>query len=93
MTPYEIRLVINKSESGGDYTPRAVVAFMCREALKGYLAGAGRPLPAGGGVAGRGAGTGRAGKYKLCKRCSRLLDQTKQKNLRRYRVEPKQSSF
>ena len=32
-------LVNNRHGSGSYYTPRAVVAFMCREALKGYLAG------------------------------------------------------
>jgi hypothetical protein len=31
-------LVTGRHESGSYYTPRAVVAFMCREALKGYLA-------------------------------------------------------
>ena len=32
-------LVTGRHESGAYYTPRSVVAFMCREALKGYLAG------------------------------------------------------
>ena len=32
-------LVTGRHESGSYYTPREVVAFMCREALKGYLAG------------------------------------------------------
>ena len=32
-------LVTGRHESGSYYTPRLVVAFMCREALKGYLAG------------------------------------------------------
>lgn len=32
-------LVTGRHESGSYYTPRPVVAFMCREALKGYLAG------------------------------------------------------
>ena len=32
-------LVTGRHESGAYYTPRPVVAFMCREALKGYLAG------------------------------------------------------
>ena len=32
-------LVTGRHESGSYYTPRSVVAFMCREALKGYLAG------------------------------------------------------
>ena len=32
-------LVNDRHGSGSYYTPRAVVAFMCREALKGYLAG------------------------------------------------------
>lgn len=31
-------LVTGRHESGSYYTPRPVVAFMCREALKGYLA-------------------------------------------------------
>lgn len=31
-------LVTGRHESGSYYTPRAVVAFMCREGLKGYLA-------------------------------------------------------
>ena len=33
------KLVTGRHESGSYYTPRPVVAFMCREALKGYLAG------------------------------------------------------
>ncbi len=32
-------LVTGRHESGSYYTPRPVVAFMCREALKGYLGG------------------------------------------------------
>ena len=32
-------LVTGRHESGSYYTPRPVVAFMCREALKGYLEG------------------------------------------------------
>ena len=32
-------LVIERNESGAYYTPRPVVSFMCREALKGYLEG------------------------------------------------------
>ena len=32
-------LVTGRHESGAYYTPRPVVSFMCREALKGYLAG------------------------------------------------------
>ncbi|MCD6359954.1 MAG: Eco57I restriction-modification methylase domain-containing protein, partial [Armatimonadetes bacterium] len=32
-------LVTGRHESGSFYTPKPVVAFMCREALKGYLAG------------------------------------------------------
>ena len=32
-------LVTGRHESGSYYTPRLVVSFMCREALKGYLAG------------------------------------------------------
>ena len=32
-------LVTGRNESGAYYTPRPVVAFMCREALKGYLEG------------------------------------------------------
>ena len=32
-------LVTGRRDSGAYYTPRAVVSFMCREALKGYLAG------------------------------------------------------
>ena len=32
-------LVIRRHESGSYYTPRPVVSFMCREALKGYLEG------------------------------------------------------
>ncbi len=32
-------LVTGRHESGSYYTPRPVVSFMCREALKGYLAG------------------------------------------------------
>ena len=31
-------LVTGRHESGSYYTPRPVVSFMCREALKGYLA-------------------------------------------------------
>ena len=32
-------LVTGRHESGSYYTPRPVVSFMCREALKGYLTG------------------------------------------------------
>lgn len=32
-------LVTGRHESGSYYTPRPIVSFMCREALKGYLAG------------------------------------------------------
>ena len=32
-------MVTGRHESGSYYTPRRVVSFMCREALKGYLAG------------------------------------------------------
>ncbi len=32
-------LVTGRNESGAYYTPRTVVAFMCREAIKGYLEG------------------------------------------------------
>ena len=32
-------LVTGRHDSGAYYTPRPVVSFMCREALKGYLAG------------------------------------------------------
>ena len=32
-------LVTGRHDSGSYYTPRPVVSFMCREALKGYLAG------------------------------------------------------
>ena len=32
-------LVTGRHESGAYYTPRPVVSFMCREALKGYLEG------------------------------------------------------
>ncbi|GBC92676.1 Modification methylase PaeR7I [bacterium HR15] len=35
-------LVTGRHETGSYYTPRAVVAFMCREALKGYLQAATR---------------------------------------------------
>ena len=31
-------LVNERHESGAYYTPRPVVSFMCREALKGYIA-------------------------------------------------------
>ncbi len=37
-------LVTGRHESGSYYTPRPIVQFMCREALKGYLANA-CPLP------------------------------------------------
>ena len=30
-------LVTGRHDSGASYTPRPVVSFMCREALKGYL--------------------------------------------------------
>ena len=33
------KLVTGRRDSGAYYTPRAVVSFMCREALKGYLEG------------------------------------------------------
>jgi type I restriction-modification system DNA methylase subunit len=32
-------LIIDRQESGAYYTPRAIVSFMCRETLKGYLGG------------------------------------------------------
>ena len=32
-------LVTGRHDSGSYYTPRSIVSFMCREALKGYLAG------------------------------------------------------
>ena len=38
-------LVTGRHESGSYYTPRPVVSFMCREALKGYLAEDGRESP------------------------------------------------
>ena len=38
-------LVTGRRDSGAYYTPRAVVSFMCREALKGYLAGRGIGAP------------------------------------------------
>ncbi|MDP2948264.1 MAG: TaqI-like C-terminal specificity domain-containing protein [Chloroflexota bacterium] len=38
-------LVTGRHESGSYYTPRPVVAFMCREALKGYLQGTIPSLP------------------------------------------------
>jgi hypothetical protein len=31
-------LVTGRHETGSYYTPKPIVAFMCREALKGYLA-------------------------------------------------------
>ena len=39
-------LVTGRHESGSYYTPRPVVSFMCREALKGYLQGKASNLPA-----------------------------------------------
>ena len=39
-------LVTGRNESGAYYTPRPVVSFMCREALKGYLEGQDTGLPA-----------------------------------------------
>ena len=38
-------LVTGRHESGAYYTPRPVVSFMCREALKGYLAGQDTGVP------------------------------------------------
>lgn len=38
-------LVTGRHESGSYYTPRPVVAFMCKEALKGYLAPPSSPAP------------------------------------------------
>ena len=38
-------LVTGRNESGAYYTPRPVVSFMCREALKGYLEGQDTGLP------------------------------------------------
>ena len=41
-------LVTGRHDTGSYYTPRPVVAFMCREALKGYLEGCGnRPCSRG----------------------------------------------
>ena len=37
-------LVTGRNESGSYYTPKPVVSFMCREALKGYLGGKYTPL-------------------------------------------------
>ena len=37
-------LVTSRHDSGAYYTPRPVVSFMCREALKGYLEGKGTSL-------------------------------------------------
>ena len=39
-------LVTGRHDSGAYYTPRPVVSFMCREALKGYLEGRETSLPA-----------------------------------------------
>ncbi len=39
-------LVTGRHDSGAYYTPRPVVSFMCREALKGYLEGQGTGLDA-----------------------------------------------
>ncbi len=39
-------LVTGRHDSGSYYTPRPVVSFMCREALKGYLEGRDTTLPA-----------------------------------------------
>ena len=41
-------LVTGRHESGAYYTPRPVVSFMCREALKGYLEGRDTAVSAGG---------------------------------------------
>jgi hypothetical protein len=38
-------LVTGRHESGSYYTPRPVVSFMCREALKGYLSGRTKASP------------------------------------------------
>ena len=38
-------LVTGRNETGSYYTPRPVVSFMCREALKGYLEGCDTGLP------------------------------------------------
>ena len=38
-------LVTGRHESGSYYTPRPVVSFMCREAVKGYLEGRDTTLP------------------------------------------------
>lgn len=38
-------LVTGRHESGSYYTPRPVVSFMCREALKGYLSGKTKASP------------------------------------------------
>ena len=40
-------LVTGRHESGAYYTPRPVVSFMCREALKGYLEGCDTAVSAG----------------------------------------------
>ena len=41
-------LVTSRHDSGAYYTPRPVVSFMCREALKGYLEGLGHRRSTGG---------------------------------------------
>jgi hypothetical protein len=38
-------LVTGRHETGSYYTPRPIVSFMCREALKGYLAGKTKSAP------------------------------------------------
>ena len=43
-------LVTGRHESGSYYTPRPVVSFMCREALKGYLSDKLLPSPSGKGA-------------------------------------------
>ncbi|MGO8751320.1 MAG: DNA methyltransferase [Thermoguttaceae bacterium] len=48
-------LVTGRHESGSYYTPRPVVSFMCREALKGHLSDRLLPSPSGRGAGGEGA--------------------------------------
>ncbi len=49
-------LVTGRHESGAYYTPRPVVSFMCREALKGYLCDKLLPSFSGRGAGGEGVG-------------------------------------
>lgn len=66
-------LVTGRHETGSYYTPRPVVSFMCREALKGYLSNRLLPSPSGRGAGGDG-GRGQGAREKIKQAVAALVD-------------------